>query len=100
METAYTELDYFVGNSNGRGLIRIEGHGTGEHVASAPRGAESEKRVAEVCRRYNCHADLLAALERAHTALFTSSRKALSLMEYEATMADVTAAIAKARGHA
>lgn len=34
--------DYFVGNANGRGLIRIEQKGTGVHIASMVRGPESE----------------------------------------------------------
>lgn len=39
--------DYFVGNADGRGLIRIEVSGEapkncGQHIASMPRGAESE----------------------------------------------------------
>ena len=34
--------DYFVGNANGRGLIRIEQLGTGVHIASLQRGAVSE----------------------------------------------------------
>lgn len=38
--------DYFVGNANGRGLIRIEASHLsddgGHHIASMPRGKESE----------------------------------------------------------
>jgi len=37
-------LDYFVGNSNGRGLIRIEYQG--HHIASMPRGEQSETDAA------------------------------------------------------
>lgn len=39
--------DYFVGNANGRGLIRIEcgneSADAGEHIASMPRGEKSER---------------------------------------------------------
>lgn len=37
---------YFVGNANGRGLIRIEQEGTGKHIASLVRGDEAEKNAA------------------------------------------------------
>lgn len=56
-------LTYFVGNSNGRGLIRIEEEDTGEHIASAPRGTQSEANIAELVRRYNSHDAILAALK-------------------------------------
>jgi hypothetical protein len=45
------QIDYFVGNANGQGLIRIEQHGTGKHIASMPRGASSE---ADADRIINC----------------------------------------------
>lgn len=54
---------YFVGNTNGRGLIRIEVDGTGEHIASMPRGAISEARAAFIVRAVNSHAALIEALE-------------------------------------
>jgi hypothetical protein len=56
-------LDYFVGNANGRGLIRIEIEGTGEHIASMPRGRTSEEWAAKITHRYNAHDALVAALE-------------------------------------
>lgn len=63
LEKPPEQLDCFVGNANGRGLIRLEGYQTGVHIASMPRGAQSEAYAAEICRRYNAHANLLAALE-------------------------------------
>jgi hypothetical protein len=50
------DLTYFVGNANGRGLIRIEVAGTGEHIASMPRGTASEARAAQIVSRFNSHA--------------------------------------------
>lgn len=63
------QLDYFVGNANGRGLIRIEGYGTGEHIASASRGKESEAHIAEIVRRYNAAPTLLAERDALRAAL-------------------------------
>lgn len=50
---ADAKLNYFVGNANGRGLIRIEVEGTGEHVASMPRGKMSEAYAKEMVERWN-----------------------------------------------
>lgn len=47
------KLTYFIGNANGRGLIRIEVDGTGEHIASMPRGKKSEDYAAALVRAYN-----------------------------------------------
>lgn len=58
--------DYFVGNANGRGLIRIEQQGTGVHIASMPRGVVSEANA----RLIAAAPDLLAALD----ALLTFDR--------------------------
>lgn len=54
-------LTYFVGNANGHGLIRIEIDGTGEHVASMPRGAKSEAYAEKIVRAVNSFDDLLEA---------------------------------------
>lgn len=55
--------DYFVGNANGRGLIRVEtAHDApvaGVHIASAVRGAESEANA----RLIAAAPDMLAALK-------------------------------------
>lgn len=64
----YTALPwtYFVGNANGRGLIRIEGdissEEAGHHIASMARGAVSEANAAFIVRACNSHNDLLEAL--------------------------------------
>ncbi len=50
---------YFVGNANGRGLIRIEQDGTGVHVASMQRGAISQANA----RLIAAAPDLLFALQ-------------------------------------
>jgi hypothetical protein len=58
---------YFVGNANGRGLIRIEQEGTGVHVASMPRGAVSEANadyIVRACNNAQRLADALANLAR------------------------------------
>lgn len=39
---------YFVGNANGRGLIRIEQYGTGEHITSLARGAIGEANAGRI----------------------------------------------------
>lgn len=58
---------YFVGNANGRGLIRIEAdHSSpdaGKHIASLPRGKDSEAMAAFMVDAMNEHAPLYAALE-------------------------------------
>lgn len=50
-------LTYFVGNSDGRGLIRIEtdlrAPVAGIHICSMPRGAQSEANAEEMVRRWN-----------------------------------------------
>lgn len=51
-------LTYFVGNANGRGLIRIEVDGTGEHVASMPRGFASEYRANRIATCVNACAGI------------------------------------------
>jgi hypothetical protein len=73
------EIDIFVGNANGRGLIRIEEYGTGEHIASMPRGVKSEAQANEIMRRYNAHVELVQALTNllpevaVHVDIFTAS---------------------------
>jgi len=59
-----TPWTYFVGNANGRGLIRIEVEDTGEHITSMPRGAADEANAAHIVRCVNAHPRLVAALER------------------------------------
>jgi len=73
------ELTYFVGNANGRGLIRIEVAGTGEHVASMPRGQKSEVYAKLITNRYNSHSaqqakveGLVRALTKAHEELVSA----------------------------
>jgi hypothetical protein len=51
--------NYFVGDANGRGLIRIEQHNTGEHIASMLRNEASEANA----RLIAAAPDLLAALQ-------------------------------------
>lgn len=87
--------DYFVGNANGRGLIRIEGEGTGEHIASMPRGAVSESNA----RLIAAAPDLLAALED----LVGYAAAEIGIPPNEAVggaFKQARAAIAKARGQA
>lgn len=58
-------LTYFVGNADGKGLVRIETAAesplAGEHVASLTRNRESD--AAEIVRRWNAHETLLTTLE-------------------------------------
>ncbi len=65
------KLCYFVGNANGRGLVRIEIDGSEEnagfHIASMTRGKESW--AAEMVDRWNCHGDMIAALIKAESCL-------------------------------
>ena len=60
--------DYFVGNANGRGLIRIEAGNdsgkAGHHIASMPRGAESESNADLICKAVNSHEFMLAFAKR------------------------------------
>lgn len=60
---------YFVGNADGRGLIRIEvdrsADGAGTHIASMQRGTQSEANAAFIVRACNAHDGLVAALETA-----------------------------------
>ena len=51
--------DCFVGNADGRGLIRIEQYGTGQHIASMQRGAVSEANA----RLIAAAPDLLEAMQ-------------------------------------
>lgn len=55
--------DFFVGNANGKGLIRIEGHcdspEAGHHIASMPRGDVSEANAQLIAAA----PDMLAALQ-------------------------------------
>ena len=68
-QTAHTPgpLNYFVGNANGKGLIRIETDAdapvAGVHIASMPRGAQSEADAARLVLAWNCHEDMLEALK-------------------------------------
>lgn len=57
-------LCYFVGNANGKGLIRIEIDGTGEHVASMPRGEKSKEYAAFIVRACNGWDSIDALRER------------------------------------
>lgn len=57
------KLTYFIGNANGRGLIRIEDADTGEHIASLTR--DQHARAKSLTHRYNCHDELVAALKQA-----------------------------------
>jgi hypothetical protein len=45
--------DYFIGNANGKGLIRIECQG--RHIASMPRGKESEEFAKLIVDSVNAH---------------------------------------------
>lgn len=93
-------LAVFVGNANGRGLIRIEEENTGKHIASAPRGEESEKIIFEIARRYDLHTELLEALEEAVNGLewfMDTWQDGPDKMDREA-LEKFNAAIAKARG--
>lgn len=80
--------NYFVGNANGRGLIRIEVDGTGEHIASMPRGKKSEDRA----RLIAAAPELLEALQMIMDARWSPS----GMTEENADRA--RAAIAKAEG--
>jgi hypothetical protein len=64
---------YFVGNANGRGLIRIEAQHdspeAGTHIASMPRGAISEANAALLVEAVNALPNLLSALEERTKAL-------------------------------
>lgn len=70
------ELTYFVGNANGRGLIRIEVAGAGEHIASMPRGKASEARAAQIVSRFNSH----SASQRRIKELETELTEALAIV--------------------
>jgi hypothetical protein len=60
--------DYFVGDANGRGLIRIEAgnasEDAGHHIASMPRGAVSEANAALIVKAVNSHEALVRALQK------------------------------------
>lgn len=68
-------LTFFVGNSDGRGLIRIESSIdapiAGAHIASMPRGEKSEANADELVRRWNAHEALVEALKDAAFHLYT-----------------------------
>ena len=68
-QAEHTPWDYFVGNANGRGLIRIEVENTGEHIASMPRGAKSEARAAHIVHCVNTHAALAARCRELEAAV-------------------------------
>jgi hypothetical protein len=87
------EWDYFVGNANGRGLIRIEE--AGRHVASMPRGEQSEIDAKRLTTAVNCHTNLLKALKVARKAM-TNERYGKPRIGMEDACAVVDAAIAKA----
>lgn len=86
---------YFVGNSNGRGLIRIEtAHDApiaGIHIASMPRGSQSKANAAFLVHTANCHAELLATLKfvNEHCQLYGAA---------DAAREKIDAAIARAEG--
>lgn len=101
------DLDCFFGNADGRGLTRIEVHGTGEHVASMPRGSVSEATALEICRRWNAHTDLLAAciaLSKRMPKRGECYRSGIggsgALTNYDPEVEDMFAAIDKATGAA
>lgn len=62
-----TPWDYFVGNANGRGLVRIEAASesadAGSHIASMARGAVSEANAAHIVRCVNNFDALVEALK-------------------------------------
>lgn len=66
-------LDYFVGNANGRGLIRIEACSespeAGDHIASLTRTAKNEANAKHIVLCWNTHEELVEALEGAAKAL-------------------------------
>lgn len=55
-------LDVFVGNADGRGLIRLEIQGTGQHIASMPRGKQSEADAMRLSSCWNLHDEMAKAL--------------------------------------
>lgn len=59
--------DCFVGNANGRGLIRIEAAGL--HIASLTRGAENEANALYICEAVNAHDALVAQVASLREAL-------------------------------
>lgn len=66
-----TPWDMFVGNANGKGLIRIEAgcdsEEPGRHIASMPRGAISEANAWLIVEAVNAHAVLVEALQSARS---------------------------------
>jgi hypothetical protein len=101
--------DYFVGNANGRGLIRVEAavssDDAGEHICSFPRGPKGEAHAALVAEAGTvAHetgltprqlAERCKELEAALT--FTQSDPCFVLLG-SVTKDEVRAAIAKATG--
>lgn len=74
--------DYFVGNANGRGLIRIEAHcdsvEAGKHIASMPRGADSEANASFIVLACNSHYSLVEAITEllaTHPAAYRDANK-------------------------
>ncbi len=63
------KLNVFVGNANGRGLIRLEIENTGKHIASMPRGSASEEYALEIMNRWNTHDELVSALTKCANAI-------------------------------
>lgn len=90
-------LTYFVGNSNGRGLIRIEtAHDApiaGIHIASMPRGDQSKADADFLVHAANCHAELLDGIRKARAV--AASPQSFDLEEVER---DFAALIAHAEG--
>lgn len=93
-----TPFCYFVGNGNGRGLIRIEADNlsadAGQHIASMPRGDASEATAAFIVRACNSHDDLLAAMkEIVHAATYDESDLAVAILRARAAIARAEGAI-------
>lgn len=63
-------LDVFVGNADGRGLIRLEIRGTGQHIASMPRGAQSEADAARLSLCWDMHDEMKEALRKINDIIF------------------------------
>jgi hypothetical protein len=60
------ELNVFMGNSNGRGLVRIEEYGTGKVIATLTRNHQNQANL--IMHRYNTHTELVTALEQISAA--------------------------------
>ena len=92
-------LTYFVGNADGRGLVRVEAaHDSpeaGQHVASLPRGPLAKANAAFIIRACNAHDELVAALEGAIAYIGDDSR---SERRKIANMSFIESVLAKAKG--